>query len=284
MVSESPVGDVLAPLVAAWSQCCDEVVALGRSLSEQEAALPTDLPGWTVLDVLAHLAALESELSGIPPVHVDDGALPPQARDDPFRLHTERGVLARRGRVLSEVLDELETAVQRRRQALGSAPLPDPGTRSPGVGGAPWTWETLLRNRVVDVWMHEQDIRRAVQRPGGWDTPAAHVTVGGFAASLGFVLGRKVRPPAGTVVRWRVGDLGGTDGAGGFEVTMRVDDDGRARPAATAAEAADASVLMTVEQFVLACGGRRSADEIAARVTGDVELGRRVVAAMAVTP
>jgi uncharacterized protein (TIGR03083 family) len=282
-VSVTPADGVLAHLVAAWSQCCDEVLALGRSLSEHEAALPTDLPGWRVVDVFAHLAALESELAGVPPVHVDDAAVPLDARDDPFRLHTERGVAARRGRRLSELLDEFEVAVQQRRDSLASAPLPDPGERSPAPGGAPWTWETLLRNRVVDVWMHEQDVRRAVERPGAWDTPAAQVTIAGFAASLGFVLGRRVRPPAGTVVRWRVGEIGGTDRPDGFEVTMRMEDDGRARPAA-AAEAADASVLMTMEQFVLACGGRRTADEINAAVAGDVQLGRRVVAAMAVTP
>ena len=39
-------------------------------------------------------------------------------------------------------------------------------------GGVPWTWETLLRNRPLDVWMHEQDVRRAVGLPGGLDTAA----------------------------------------------------------------------------------------------------------------
>jgi uncharacterized protein (TIGR03083 family) len=275
---------VLGPLVAAWSQCCDQVLELGRSLSEDEAARPTDLPGWSVADVFAHLAALESELAGQAPAPVDDAALPPDALDNPFRAHTERGVAARRRRPLAEVLDELATAVRWRRDALESEPLPDPGARTSGIGGADWTWETLLRNRVVDVWMHEQDVRRAVGRPGGWDTPAAQVTIGGFAAALGFVLGRQVRPPLGTSVRWRVGGAAHIDQTAGFEVTLVMQEDGRARPPAQADLPADAELLMTLEQFVLACGGRRPADQLAVAVTGDTELGRRVVAAMAITP
>ena len=43
-----------------------------------------------------------------------------------------------------------------------------------------WNWETLLSNRAVDVWMHEQDIRRAVGRPGGMNTAAAAHTVATF--------------------------------------------------------------------------------------------------------
>ena len=43
---------------------------------------------------------------------------------------------------------------------------------TPIFGGVPWNWRTLLRNRPLDVWMHEQDVRRAVGRPGGMDTVA----------------------------------------------------------------------------------------------------------------
>ena len=46
--------------------------------------------------------------------------------------------------------------------------------------------------------MHEQDVRRAVGRPGGMDTAPARHTAEYLAESLGFVLGKKVGAPAGT--------------------------------------------------------------------------------------
>jgi uncharacterized protein (TIGR03083 family) len=272
--------DVRDSLVDAWSRSIDDVLALARSLDEADAATPTDLPGWTVQDVLAHLAALEAELAGDPPLAAPDSAIPADARDNPFRAHMERGVAARRGRSLTEVVAELEDAVGRRRAALAADPPSDLSAPGPGIGGAPWTWETLLRNRVIDVWMHEQDIRRAVGQPGGWDSPAAETTLVSFAGSLGYVLGRRVKPEPGTVVRWRVGDA---EDFTAWEVTLRVEPDGRARPVDDPDLITTSDILMSTEQFMLACGGRRPVDEIGPALTGDTDLARRVVAAMAVT-
>ena len=74
--------------------------------------------------------------------------------------------------------------------ADGKADLP----RTPGKIG--WNWETLLSNRVVDVWMHEQDIRRAVGRPGGMNTAAAAHTVATFTRSF------PMRSASGWRLRW----------------------------------------------------------------------------------
>ena len=46
--------------------------------------------------------------------------------------------------------------------------------------------------------MHEQDVRRAVDRPGDMDSAAARHTAEYLAESLGYVLGKKVGAPAGT--------------------------------------------------------------------------------------
>lgn len=41
--------------------------------------------------------------------------------------------------------------------------------------GQPWDTTTLLRNRAFDAWTHEQDVRRAVGRPGNLDDPGARL-------------------------------------------------------------------------------------------------------------
>lgn len=265
----------LAPLVAAWSSAADDVLALTATLDDEAMATPTDLPGWTVLDVLAHLAALEAELAGDPVLEVPDDAIPADALSDPFRAHTERGVAARRGRSAAQVRAELASAVERRRASLATDLPSDPNAPAAGVAGETWPWETLLRNRVIDLWMHEQDIRRAVDRPGGFDSLGAQVTVMSFAVAMPFVLGRRVKPAPGTVVRWRVGE-----GADAWDVAVRMDDDGRARVVGSDVPA-DAEILMSTEEFVCACGGR---GEVSPAITGDTDLARQVLGSMAVTP
>jgi len=271
-----PTSDPTPPppdLVEAWSTSAQTVLDLGHELGEEDLGRDTDLPGWTVQDILAHLAALDSELAGEAPAAIDTSAIPSEAVGDPFRAHTEMGVSVRRGRSAAEVLTELAEAVRRLRVLLAADDPPPPPSSFPRRGG----WTAVLSDRTLDYWMHEQDVRRAVGRPGGWDTPGAGVTISAFLAALPFVVGRKVRPATGTTVAWAVAGPSGTT-----EVTIRMDGDGRARPVRTAD--ADVALSMSLEDFVLACGGRRETDELSVRMDGDTDLGLAVLANMAVTP
>ncbi len=81
----------------------------------------------------------------------------------------------------------------------------------------------LLSNRPVDVWMHEQDIRRAIGRPGGYSSPAAAHVMGVFGQALPMVVGKRVAPPVGTTVTLEVPDAG-------VGWTVRVGEDGRCVP------------------------------------------------------
>ena len=275
-VSTPDTSTALTSLVQAWSTSAEAVLELVRHLDDDELAAATDLPGWSVRDIVAHLAHLESELAGGDRVLAGDDAIPADALGDPFRAYTEKGVAARRDRPWSELLVELEEAVARLRATLAADPPPDPPASFPRPGTS---WEPLLRDRTFDYWMHEQDIRRAVGRPGGWDSLGAEVTVRQFRAALPFVVGKKVRPPAGTAIAWTVTRPGGVD-----DVTITMGEDGRARPVEQSAADADVRVSMSVEDFVLACGGRRPPDELDATVDGDAALGQAVLAAMSVTP
>lgn len=263
----------LAPYVAAWRAAADDVVALGRDLVETDFAAPTDLPGWSVHDVFAHLASIESGLAGLPQPQVEVPDLPHLR--NAFGRWIERGVHARRDVAGADLVTELADAVERRAARLADDPPTDPGARAAAPAGQPWTWETLLANRVVDMWMHGQDIRRAVGRPGGLDGPGATVTRGVLASGLPYVLGKRVRPAPGTSVVWEVD---------GSPLSVGMGDDGRAR--AQPVTPADPTVRLRcdLETFVLLCGGRRDPATLPVEVEGDEELGRAVLAAMAITP
>ena len=142
-------------------------------------------------------------------------------------------------------------------------------------GGAPWSTERLLSNRPVDVWMHEQDIRRAIGRPGGFDTPAARHTVTIFGNALPMVVGKRVSPPAGTTVQVDVPDAEQS-------WTVRMGDDGRAA-LVDPVETPTVRISLGTEDFIVLAGGRRGVDATDPEIEGDVELGRAVLDNLAVT-
>jgi hypothetical protein len=58
----------------------------------------------------------------------------------------------------------------------------------------------LLPFRAFDSWVHEQDMRVALDRPGGVDGPAAEAAMDRIVGTVSYVVGKKVAPPDGTVV------------------------------------------------------------------------------------
>jgi uncharacterized protein (TIGR03083 family) len=269
--------DRITRLVETWHEEATEVVALLRQLEEPEWSLPTDLPGWDVRAVACHLAHLESELAGNPQDHVEV-APAPHVRGLMGEF-TERGPLARASWSTEQIVDELESSVRSRFAALRESPPSDPSAPGPGFAGAVgWSWETLLGNRCLDMWMHEQDIRRATNRPGGLDSPAAAWVAQVFARSLAFVLGKKVGAPAGTTVVLRIG------GAQPLELSAEVGADGRGARLDVPPSDPTTAVAIDFEAWALLAGGRRSVDDVAAQVEGDADLGRRLLENLAVTP
>jgi len=265
---------MLLDLIEMWKSACADFVTLARSIPGDQAHLPTDLAGWDVADNVAHTAHLEAVLAGAPEesAAVEAGE---HVRNVTGR-YTEQGVQARRGRSIAELCDEIEDAVQRRYAELLADPPDDgsaPAPRTPG--GVPWNTQTLLSNRPLDVWMHEQDIRRAIDRPGGFDSPAALHTMKVFRGSLPMVLGKRVGAAPGTSVLVEIPLAGLTFGA-------IVGDDGRAQPALP--EEPSVTITLTPEAYIVLAGGRRSPDRVDASFRGDEDLAHAVLANMAVTP
>ncbi|MEH3032860.1 MAG: maleylpyruvate isomerase family mycothiol-dependent enzyme [Aeromicrobium erythreum] len=253
--------------IAAWRDTTTRLDALLRALDDDAWSRRTALPGWDVHDVVAHLAHLEAVLAG-----TDRSTPTGPGGATVVSDYTQSGVDARSDVAAPELVDELSAAVAARTAELTPAPT-DPAGRPPRTpGDVAWDWQTLLRNRVVDTWVHELDLRDALERPGGEDAPGAHVTVHSLAAAMPFVLGRKVRPAPGTSARWIL------TGPVHHAVTIGLGDDGRARPV----EVADPDVTLTLSStdFVRLAAGRRGPDAVEVRVDGDADLGTRVLGAM----
>ncbi len=263
-------------LVDVWWGAVADFLALVESLPDEAWHAPTDLPGWDVAAVVSHVAHLEAILAGAAHDEVTgiEIGTPPHVTGL-MDVFTEQGVVGRRGRSRESLLEEIRTSTSARHAEL-VAVSPDPAAPAPGVFGLiGWSNATLLKNRPLDIWMHEQDIRRAAGLPGGLRSPASEHVIGTvLLPSTGFVFGKKVGAPVGASARLVVDD---------FEpITVAVGPDGRAGRA----DVEDPTVTITLEReaYVVLAGGRRTPEAVTATVTGDADLGGRLLAALAVTP
>jgi uncharacterized protein (TIGR03083 family) len=264
----------LASYVALWWQAVNDFVGLLEDVPEEEWATPTDLAGWDVRACAAHTAHLESVLAGNPEETADVGQ-PPHVTGL-MGLYTEIGVVNRRDASADEIINEIREVTTRRHTALLADPPTDGDAKPPVIfGGVPWSWRTLLRNRPLDVWMHEQDVRRAVGRPGNMGSATARHTAEYLAESLGYVLAKKVGAPTGTSV---VLDMAGSEPFG-FEVGAN----GRGQRVPAPA-APTVTLHLDRESFVRLAGGRCAPEPGGVTVDGDQELGRQLLASLATTP
>ncbi len=269
--------DELATFVAAWSAAADDVFTAAATITPEQWDAPSDCPGWSAKDVLAHLAALECELA--------TGATPtpliPIPGRPPAAWWIASGVSQRRGHDPAAIVAELREAVASRRAQYAADPPTDPDADPPRtIGNLTWDTRTLLRNRVIDMWVHEQDIRRATGLPPTLTSLGADVTATSFAAGFPYVIGRKVAPPAGTCVRVVAEDT---------STAYVMGEDGRCRRADTDdARHPDTTITLDRAALTLLGAGRRTVatlpDDAHVSVEGDQALGIRILNSMSVTP
>jgi uncharacterized protein (TIGR03083 family) len=277
-----PAPTDLDGLVDAWAQTVQNVIDLGRTMRADDATRPTDCPGWTVLDQIAHVASAEAMVSGEPVPEVDVSQHPHVRHS--FGELMERYVESRRGRELEEVLDELEERLAERpavyRSGTEWAELVVDSPFGPVRAG------DRLGIRTFDVWMHEQDVREALERPGGLDTGAAAHSVSQLFAALPRIVAKDAAIEPGNAV---VLDLTGpTVGRAGARVEEH---DGRARgiPLFTGdseehPDVVTTSLTMSTAVAGRLAGGRRPPEDLHVVVHGDDDVARRVMTAMVITP
>ena len=107
------------PSVDLLDQVWSSIISLGRDLTEAEWKRPTDLPGWTVQDNLAHIIGTERMMAGEPAPEVTLGDT--DHIRNPLGEANEVWIEARRSRTGADVLAEFTALVR----AARTAPLPD---------------------------------------------------------------------------------------------------------------------------------------------------------------
>jgi uncharacterized protein (TIGR03083 family) len=265
----------LQQYVDVWWHSIGDVADLAAEVPAEQWSLPTDLPGWDVRAVFSHIAHLEGILGGAPEESAEVPDLPHVT--GPMGQFTEIGVITRREAEPAAIVEEIRRHAGARHDALLATPPTDPKAPAPGLFGLiGWTDGTLLRNRPLDVWMHEQDVRRAVGRPGNLDSPGARHAATYLLESLGFVLGKRAGAAPGTTLVAYVD--------GHPPVAVAVDESGRGVTLPEAPATPDVTLRMDRETFVVLAGGRRPAAAENVSVEGDTELAARFLAALAVTP
>ena len=262
---------------AAYAEVFSDVAALAETLDEEDSLRATGCPGWTVRDHVAHITDLESILIGRPRVEhtVPEGL--PYIRNQPGQF-MEIGVDARRGVPLAGLLAEyhdVTTARLAQLESLEDAQLDEMGRGFFGDSKR----RSLLAIRIFDVWSHEQDMRRALGKPGGLDGVAGAHSRERMLMGAGNRIQGRVAPPAGTTIVFDV------TGQGGARRAILFDGE-RGRSTAAVPDAATTTMRLDLSTLtVLACG--RSDDPDARSrvvVEGDQNLGRAVLEDLGFTP
>ncbi len=257
----------------AWSSF-EEVCA---QLEPGEWGLPTDCPGWSVKDQLAHICGLESGLLGRPQPG-GDPVTAPHVRNEVGAIN-EREILARRTRSIDQLLDELRDTTVERGKVLASWTDEEWNEDAQGVMGvAPRT--RIIGIRVVDVFTHEQDIRVATGRPGHLNGDVARFVYAQMASAMPYAVAKRARAADGVTVVFAITAPGET-----FAVEMQ-----GGRGVRLDAEPSEPSVRVETdfEAFLRLTGGRwspqRLIQEGRLQVTGDRDLAERVLTGMNITP
>ncbi len=220
-------------------------------------------------DNLAHLIGTERVLQGLPAA-----AMPTVVGGhvkNPIGQFNEAEVEARRSLSGADVLAEWNDLVDLRVATLRSA-SDEYFAKEMSTPTGPGTMADFLHIRVLDCWIHEQDMRRAVAMPGNLGGPAAEHTVDRLLRTIPVVVGKRAATPEGRAVIIVI------DGDVHRHVVCEVTN-GRAAIVAAPSLEPLATVTLDTEAFVVLATGRCAASEIAERIhiAGEQDLGQRVV-------
>jgi uncharacterized protein (TIGR03083 family) len=247
-------------LAATWRS----IDALCSTLSDDEWTRPTGCPGWTVQDNLAHLIDYEARAVGRPgPEHTPADL---SHTKNAMGESNEVGVDYRRSRPGREVLAEFREVIAARLAQL-QALTADDLKREIVTPAGPGTLADMLRLRVMDTWSHEQDMRRALDRPGDVEGPAAKEAVAYLTGFLPIIVGKRAGAPEGASVAFEVG--------GCYQSVIEIVD-GRAKVADRGPENVTVALTIPPTTFAALVGGRSDVpDDV--MISGDEPLGKAIV-------
>jgi uncharacterized protein (TIGR03083 family) len=268
MASSIPKDRTVAALGEVWSSL-DDLLA---GLSDAEWALASPLPGWSVQDNVSHIVGTEAMLSGEagPSIEVDREASE-HVRND-IGVFNEQWVEALRDETPTEVLARFRSLTAARLATLEAMSDDEWNAESFTPAGKD-TFGRFMQIRVFDCWLHEQDIRDAVGRPGHESGLAVEVVLDEMETALGFVVGKKAGATTGQSVTFALTDGGTVVREMHVEVTERA--------AVVAALSGPATVVLTMPVGVMTrrCAGRVGPDDLLDQIAidGDATLAARIL-------
>ena len=260
-------------LVSNMETVWGSIESLCRGLEEAQWRAPTECPGWSVQDQLSHLTGAEASILGRPrPDH-----LPQDTSFVRNEVGQNNEVLVdwRRSSSGADVLEEFTQVTGERMQFL-NALTPQDFDQAMDTPIGPGTMGDFLSIRIFDAWVHEQDMRRALDAPGHMEGPVVRHSLDRMCMALPFVTGKKAGAADGVTVVFRI------SGQEARTVCIGVED----RRAKEIELPANPSVVLTldVETFTCLCCGRRSSEQVVGAgkvgLEGDKVLGRTIVANM----
>jgi uncharacterized protein (TIGR03083 family) len=249
-----------------------DVADLASDLTDDQWRLPTDCPGWSVHDNVAHMIGTERLLLGEQPSAAGSDA--PHVRNDIGKAN-EAWIATYAAFAGPDLLAELRAVTARRLDALRNLGRDD-WDREGFTPEGPGPYRQFMEIRVFDCWYHDQDMREALGRPGFLEGPVADLSIGRIPGkALGYVVGKKAAAPPGTTVVFTI------EGDAPLVASVTVPPEGRA--VVTPGPLDDPTVSITSDRrtFTRLAGGRWSGDRARTdgdvRVEGDAELGVRIV-------
>jgi uncharacterized protein (TIGR03083 family) len=271
MASLIPKDRTVAALDEVWASITELLVGL----DDAQWSLPSPLPGWDVQDNVSHIVGTEAMLLGIdtPDIEIDREELPHVQND--IGVFNEVWVQYLRTKQPNEVLSRFEEYTGARLAALEEMSINDWDAETFTPAGMD-TYGRFMQIRVFDCWLHEQDIRDAVEMPGHQSGLAVEVTLDEMATAMGFVVGKRAGATDGQSVTFELTDQGAV------VRTIHVAVDGRAAVVDVLDDPATTTLTLPVWVMMRLCAGRIDLAELRGRIgaAGDLELGERVLGSL----
>ena len=243
-------------------------------LTEAQWKTPTECPGWSVQDQVSHLVGSESRILGNPsPDHTpkETGHI----KNDVGQSN-EVVVDYRRSWPGKKVMEEFRELTSQRLGLLRRMTDEEFAAETQTPIG-PGTVTEFVRIRIFDAWVHEQDMRRALNMPGELEGPVAIHSVGRVARALPFVIARKAQAPDGVTAVFDI------TGPAGRVVPVGVEG-GRGSELDSEPAVPTVRITLETETFVcLGCGRWDPAETLRSgkiAVTGDTALGETIITNM----
>ncbi len=224
-------------LIDTTEACFAEIAGLCADLSDEEWAVPSLCPDWTVRQAIGHAVGVEDAIRGWA-ISTDD--LPAFERMQALTEAAAAMSSAEFAARVAEIFDGRRADLA----ALSDADVERPSWTPVGVQ----TYGDFLAIRIFDLWVHVRDCAIPLGRATDDGGPAAEIAFDQVERSIGYIMGKRVGLPDGMSLR--------ADITGPVERQMAVVVDGRARAVDPGSlEAPD--VVLTADSLtfiMLACG------------------------------